>query len=110
MALSTPASDTRRPGPGGAAPVGTLPLAKRALRGTSLWRDAWRRLIRNKLAVAGGITVIGLCLVAIFADFIAPFSYTTPNFGRLNEFPSRDRKSTRLNSSHSSPSRMPSSA
>jgi oligopeptide transport system permease protein len=90
MALSTPASDTRLPGPGGAAPAGSLPLAKRALRGTSLWRDAWRRLIRNKLAVAGGITVIGLCLVAIFADFIAPFSYTKPNFGRLNEFPSRE--------------------
>ena len=86
MALSTPASDTSLPG--GAAPA-ALPSA-RALRGTSLYRDAWRRLLRNKLAVAGGITVVLLCLVAIFADFLAPFSYTKPNFGRLNEFPSRD--------------------
>jgi oligopeptide transport system permease protein len=83
MALSTPASDTSR----------TAPAALRAaaaVRGTSLYRDAWRRLLRNKLAVAGGVTVILLCLVAIFADFLAPYSYTKPNFGRLNEFPSRD--------------------
>ena len=86
MALSTPASDTSLPG--GAAPA-ALPSA-RAVRGTSLYRDAWRRLLRNKLAVAGGITVILLCLIAIFADFLAPFSYTKPNFGRLNEFPSRE--------------------
>ncbi len=59
-------------------------------KGTSLWRDAWRRLLRNKLAVAGGITVILLCLVAIFADYLAPYSYTKPNFGRLYEYPTRD--------------------
>src|SRR5262245_15450106 len=86
MALSTPASDTRLPG--GAAPAALA--AARAARGSSLYRDAWRRLLRNKLAVAGGITVILLCLIAIFADFLAPFSYTKPNFGRLNEFPSRE--------------------
>jgi ABC-type dipeptide/oligopeptide/nickel transport system permease subunit len=61
-----------------------------ATRGTSLWRDAWRRLLRNKLAVAGGITVVILCLVAIFADILAPYPYTKTNFGNLYEFPSRD--------------------
>jgi ABC-type dipeptide/oligopeptide/nickel transport system permease subunit len=60
------------------------------IRTSSLWRDAWRRLLRNKLAVAGGLTVIVLCLIAIFADVIAPYSYTKPNFGRIYEFPSRD--------------------
>jgi oligopeptide transport system permease protein len=60
------------------------------IQGTSLWRDAWRRLLRNKLAVAGGSAVVLLCLVAIFADWIAPYSYTKPNFGRLNEGPSRE--------------------
>jgi oligopeptide transport system permease protein len=89
MALSTPASDTSLPTPGGAAPVSALPAAA-AMRGSSLYRDAWRRLLRNKLAVVGGVTVVLLCLVAIFADFLAPFSYTRPNFGRLNEFPSRE--------------------
>ncbi len=59
-------------------------------RGSSLWRDAWRRLIRNKLAVAGGITVIALCLVAIFAPVLAPYPYTKANFGKIYEFPSRE--------------------
>src|SRR5712691_10529146 len=46
--------------------------------------------MRNKLAVAGGLVVIALCLVAIFADALAPYAYTKTNFGRLNEGPSRD--------------------
>jgi ABC-type dipeptide/oligopeptide/nickel transport system permease subunit len=49
-----------------------------------------RRLLRNKLAVAGGLVVIALCLVAIFADVLAPYAYTKTNFGRLNEGPSLD--------------------
>jgi ABC-type dipeptide/oligopeptide/nickel transport system permease subunit len=69
----------------------TLPaIAVPRVRGTSLWQDAWRRLLRNKLAVAGGSVVIVLCLVAIFADWVAPYSYTKPNFGRLNEGPTRE--------------------
>jgi ABC-type dipeptide/oligopeptide/nickel transport system permease subunit len=59
-------------------------------RGTSLWRDAFRRLIRNKLAMGGGIAIVVLCLVAVFADVLAPKPYTKTNFARLNEAPSRD--------------------
>src|SRR5262249_55924692 len=33
---------------------------------------------------------LGLCLLAIFADVLAPYPYTKTNFGRLNEGPSRD--------------------
>ena len=86
MALSTPASDTSVPAPGGREAA--WPATD--ISSSSLWRDAWRRLLRNKLAVAGGVTVILLVLVAVFADFVAPYSYTKPNFGRLNEFPSRE--------------------
>jgi peptide/nickel transport system permease protein len=59
-------------------------------KGTSLTRDALRRLRRNKLAMAGLIVVIFLGLLAIFADVIAPYPYTKTNFGRLTEAPSRD--------------------
>ena len=86
MAFSTPASDTSQTIPAGAP----LALARAPIRGSSLWRDAWRRLRRNKLAVVGGAVVILLCLIAIFADLIAPQSYTKPNFGRLYESPSRE--------------------
>jgi ABC-type dipeptide/oligopeptide/nickel transport system permease subunit len=64
------------------------PRVRRA--GTSLTRDALRRLRKNKLAMAGLSVVILLLLLAIFADFVAPYSYTKTNFGRLNEAPSRD--------------------
>src|SRR5262247_2716545 len=90
MALSTPASDTSLPLAGGPAPAGELALPRRAARGSSLYRDAWRRLIRNKLAVVGGVTVIFLCLLAIFADVTAPYPYAKANFGRIYEFPSRE--------------------
>jgi ABC-type dipeptide/oligopeptide/nickel transport system permease subunit len=55
---------------------------------SSLWRDGWRRLLRNKLAVAGGVTVVLLCLIAIFADFLAPYPYAKANFGAIYQFPS----------------------
>jgi oligopeptide transport system permease protein len=59
-----------------------------ATRGTSLTRDAFRRLVRNRLAMAGLIAVSLLCLVAVFAELFAPYSYTKTDFGRLNEGPS----------------------
>jgi ABC-type dipeptide/oligopeptide/nickel transport system permease subunit len=73
-----------------AGPVGALGAERAAARGSSLWRDAWRRLRRNRLAMAGGVVIVLLCLVAIFADLLAPLPYTKTNFGRLNEAPSRD--------------------
>ena len=59
-------------------------------RPTSLWRDGVRRLRRNRLAMAGGAVIVVLCLVAIFADVLAPLPYTKTNFGRLNEGPSQN--------------------
>src|SRR5207253_11154614 len=56
----------------------------------SLWQHAWRRLRRNKLAVAGGSAIIFLALLALGADVIAAYHYTTPNFGRNFEFPNRE--------------------
>jgi oligopeptide transport system permease protein len=90
MALSTPVSDTSLSAPGSASPAASWLGAGEVVRSSSLWRDAWRRLLRNRLAVAGGLTVILLCLVAIFADWLAPYPYTKPNFGRIYEFPSRE--------------------
>src|SRR5215471_10469369 len=86
MASSTPASATNEIGDLRASTV-TNPEARP--RSSSLWRDGARRLLRNRLAVAGGVVVVLLCLIAIFADFLAPFPYTKTNFGRLNEAPSR---------------------
>lgn len=41
----------------------------------NLWKDAYRRLLKNKMAVVGGIIIIILALLAIFAPYIAPYHY-----------------------------------
>ena len=39
------------------------------------WQDAWRRLKKNKLAMAGLIGVIGIILFGIVGPFFTPYSY-----------------------------------
>ncbi len=89
MALSTPASGTSSLRTGAVLDAARAAGLARA-ESSSLWRDAFRRLLRNRLAVAGGIVVLILCLVALLADVLAPLPYTKTNFARLNEGPSRD--------------------
>ena len=48
-------------------------------QGSSLWSDAWRRLLANKAAVAGGVILLILIFLAIFAPWIAPHSYSYQN-------------------------------
>lgn len=48
---------------------------KKRERNNSLWADAWRRLRRNKMAMAALAVMIILIFCAIFADFVAPYSY-----------------------------------
>lgn len=40
---------------------------------TSLWRDALRRLYRNKMAVAGGMVALIMIAAALLAPLIAPY-------------------------------------
>src|SRR5438093_13724810 len=102
MPFSTPASDIKlggglRPLPDTSSRDGLRGHSPRSdearsatARSSNLWRDALRRLRRNRLAVSGGVVIVLLCLIAIFADLLAPLPYTKTNFGRLNEAPSRD--------------------
>ena len=91
MALWTPASATDVGRGAVTAGAVAIPIETHGeVRSSSLGRDAVRRLLRNRLAVAGGTVVVALCLIAIFADFLSPLPYTKTNFGRLNEAPSRD--------------------
>jgi len=43
--------------------------------GTSLWADAWRRLLKNKLAVVGLVYLVFVASVAALAPFLTVFSY-----------------------------------
>jgi peptide/nickel transport system permease protein len=57
-------------GPGGLAPEPTSSVAGKAIEGRSLGQIAWMRLRRDKVAMAGGIFVVFLTLVAIFGPFL----------------------------------------
>lgn len=51
-------------------------------------RDIWRRLARNKLAMFGMVVVIVLVLCAVFADVIAPYSYSAQDLNNTFARPS----------------------
>ena len=46
------------------------------IKGTSLWRDAGRRLVRNRAAMVGFFLVFMFVFVAFFAPLISPYSPT----------------------------------
>lgn len=57
-------------------PVKVAPEPLVSLRSTkprSLWSDAWRRLIRNKMAVVGMVVIIFFWAMAITAPWVAPY-------------------------------------
>jgi oligopeptide transport system permease protein len=56
----------------------TVPLA-RVETGASLWRDAWLRLRKNKMAVASAVILAVLSLASALAPWIAPYSYEEQN-------------------------------
>ncbi len=49
-------------------------------RGVSLWQDAWRRLLRNRMAVAGLLFIGLLAFLFITADFLTPYSYRAADY------------------------------
>jgi len=64
------------------------PAQPRQLKPRSLWRDAVRNFLKNKLATAGLVIVIILILVAIFADVLAPSPYDRVVLSETLQFPS----------------------
>ena len=47
--------------------------------GSSLWQDAWLRLKKNRAAVAGGVVLIIMVILALLTPLIAPYSYEAQN-------------------------------
>jgi ABC-type dipeptide/oligopeptide/nickel transport system permease subunit len=52
-------------------------------KGTSLYRDAWKRLFKNKASLVSAIIIVVTSLVAIFAEWIAPFSFDEQNVNNM---------------------------
>lgn len=60
------------------------------LRTRSLWSDAFRRLVRNRLSMVGLVIFVLLFATAIFGPFLAPYPYMLQDLERVAEGPSRD--------------------
>ena len=65
------------------APVVEEPAATAAAepieQGTSLWKDAWHRLAKNKLAVSGAILLILITAASFLGPILISQSYETQN-------------------------------
>lgn len=58
-----------------------VPLPEEADEGSSLWKDAWHRLKKNKMAVAGSIMLTTLTLACFAGPFVLPYSYEEQDLG-----------------------------
>ena len=81
--------------PGGFGLISPLGL------GSSPWKSVWLKLRRNKMAMTGLYVLTALYLMAVFAGFIAPYSYETqhdrlgfhpPMLGRIHFSDSRGKR------------------
>lgn len=54
----------------------------------NLWRDAWHRLKRNKLALFGLAVVLILGFAAIFGPYLTPYDYLSQDLAARNSAPS----------------------
>ncbi len=63
--------------------------AKQTL-GASLWRDAWRRLSRNRLAVASGVVFIFITLICLLGPFVSSFDPSKADLQSSYQAPSAD--------------------
>lgn len=54
----------------------------------SLWRDAWHRLRRNRLAVFGLIVVVVLAFTAAFGPYLTPYDFLSQDLSARNLAPS----------------------
>jgi ABC-type dipeptide/oligopeptide/nickel transport system permease subunit len=54
----------------------------------SLWRDAWHRLRRNRLAVFGLAVVVILAFAALFGPYLTPYDFLSQDLNSRNLAPS----------------------
>jgi ABC-type dipeptide/oligopeptide/nickel transport system permease subunit len=71
--------------------MSTIPMAPADLNDDppiSLWRDAWYRLVRNKLAVVGLAFILVLAFVAAFGPLLTPYDFLSQSLEARNLGPS----------------------
>lgn len=64
-----------------------LGLTQEEIKASTLYRDAWKRLKKNKLALFALGMIVLIIIIAIFAPFIAPYAPETQNLKIMNKGP-----------------------
>jgi len=71
------------------APCASSPAAStNRLAQVGPWRRAWRKLVRNRIAMLGLATVVFFVLLAVFAPWIAPSDPIATSWGAIRKPPS----------------------
>jgi ABC-type dipeptide/oligopeptide/nickel transport system permease subunit len=65
-------TDAKKHAVSGPAESKVVDLTNLSVKPTSLWEDAWHRLVRNKASVVGMIVIIIFTLAALFANVLSP--------------------------------------
>jgi oligopeptide transport system permease protein len=52
-----------------------------------LWHDAWRRLKRNRAAVAGGVLLLAILVAALLLPLLSPYPYYAPDWHHMVQSP-----------------------
>lgn len=64
-----------------------MQINKKHKGSNSLWKLAFIRLRRNHLAMVGFVVIAFLVLMAVFADFIAPYHYAEQDYMMIRQAP-----------------------
>jgi peptide/nickel transport system permease protein len=70
------------------APGKVRSLSASSQKPRSLWRDAFRRLIRNRMSMISLVIVFLLLFIAAFGPALSPYDYTRQDIYNTNEPPS----------------------
>jgi oligopeptide transport system permease protein len=65
-------------------------LLEQAEQGTSLWKDAWLRMRKNRMAVFSVVVLLVISLTSVFGPFFLTYSYEETNLDRVAQAPSAD--------------------
>lgn len=71
-----------------AGPEGEVLMIPAEVQGRSLWVDAWRRLLRNRAAVAATVILGIIALLVIFAPWMSPYAYDQTHWDKVSIAPS----------------------
>jgi oligopeptide transport system permease protein len=86
--MSTKVTDIREEGL--AVEPGASPASGAPIRQSNLWRDAWRRYIRNKGAVVAGAVFLLVLLYCLIWPIVSPYSGIEVDFTAAKQGPSLD--------------------